>query len=120
MRKLLMSLPLLLLSSTALAESGLITEHIPRGAEQPVVIAIVKQAMLSHGWESISTTPDSVSARNDTPQLRTQLTIRIVDGKLVYDGGTKRANGLKAPIPPRWLNNLRQQIGASLATIPDR
>lgn len=121
MRKLLPAMMMLLMPLAAMAETGVIADHIPRGADQAVVIAIVRHAVTSRGWELVSVATDSVSARNNTPKLRTELTIRINGSQLVYDGSAKRVGkGLLAPIPPRWLNTLRLDIGSSLATIPDK
>lgn len=120
---------LLLVSTRALAADVLI-EHIPSGATPESVVAIIKQAFVGRRWTVEEVTATSVTAVIDRrPEVFGRMCIRIEGTSLVFEGHSSvRANVGSANAPVRydkplstlWVNNLRHDIGLTLATIPDR
>jgi hypothetical protein len=118
------------LSSTANAADVLI-EHIPKAATPPMLVAVIEQAFIKRKWTVVEVTPDSVTAtitREAKQVIRGRMRISIDGDALVYTGSAKYrtaspSGGVLAydkPLSDSWVENLRRDIGLTLAAIPDR
>jgi len=118
---------LLGLTSTVQAESGILIAHVPSGADRTIVLAVMRQALESHGWNIAAADARAISASIDGNKTDASIRLRLEDHSISYEGDatlTVATNGqsLKKPvdIPARWLKALRIDIGNALATMPDQ
>jgi hypothetical protein len=121
----------LLLAPHAEADDGVLIAHVPRGAQRDVVISVIKQAFVSRRWTVDSVEEGSVSASISRSNIGVRIKVFIVDRTLLYEGNAEtrappggnpsqpRTHRVPRPLPENWIENLRQDIGRMLATIPD-
>lgn len=121
----------LLLVSTRAIAADVLLEHVPKGAAPSVLVAVIEQAFIKRKWTVVEVTPDSVTAtitREAKQVIRGRMRISIDGDALVYTGSAKYrtaspSGGVLAyekPLSDSWVENLRRDIGLTLAAIPDR
>jgi len=121
---------LLLIAPCALADDGVLVEHVSTSATQQVVLAVVKTAMINRRWTIDDMTASSVTASISRHPLKATLTITYAYGRVLYNGDATRmvqigpiAGTVQKPasvnIPANWLAYLRRDISLALAAIPD-
>jgi hypothetical protein len=112
----------------ALAENGVIADHVPGGADPAIVIAVVKQALINRDWKIEGVDTNSVKAKIDGAIIDANVHIFLSDGRLLYDGDATRTMKVSptgpvrttaSNIPKNWIAYLRREIGTSLALMPD-
>lgn len=122
-------LVLSLLSTVVLANSGVLIDHVPAGAPKPIVVAVMKQSLISHGWHVDAEDDKSVRARIGENVKEAWIVLTYADGKIRFEGVLAMPN-MGVPwhnrpaqrdvnIPKRWLRLLRSDIAAALATQPE-
>jgi len=119
---------LVLLIPAAISGTGVLIDHVPARADQATVIAVIKQAFVRHRWVVRASNASSVTARYDGTSRDAEMTVTILNGQLIYEGSAtvRPAGGTGAPphpsgapIPARWIRELRNDVAAGLATLPE-
>lgn len=116
-----------MLCTTALADSGVLVPHVPRGAEPQIVASIVRQAFINRGWQISSEDSTSITGAIAQPRISATLRIANVNGQLIYEGSATSTGSpihnmhgkVNVAVPNAWIRRLRFDISASLATLPD-
>lgn len=117
-----------LMPCIAFADSGVLIEHVPGGADPGVVVAVMRQALINRGWkiEAVDATSVSASIKGSTAA---NIRIILSQGRLLFEGDAVRTYKpsqqgppmhVSEGIPKNWLAYLRREIGTSLALIPER
>ncbi|HTF44274.1 MAG TPA: hypothetical protein VK641_10265 [Terriglobales bacterium] len=117
-------------ASAALAESGVLVDHVPTGAQPAIVIAIVKQALLNRHWTIKAVDATSIDAVIEHSNNDARLRITFSKWRLLYEGSSIQSiatgNGPTRQIirragivPERWIEYLRRDVSTALATIPE-
>ena len=88
MKRLLGAVSMCLFGSIACADSGVLVDHVPGGAEPGVVISVVKQALVGRQWTIDAVDDSSVTASLNANPTDATIRISFVDGKLVYEGSS--------------------------------
>lgn len=112
--------------SSARAESGVLIDHLPAGADPAIVMSLVRQSLLRHGWTVTSSTDATIEATVNRNTTDGELAIRVSGGRMTYDGKAVMRypssggvmNSRPRDLPERWLRTLRQEVAAGLATLP--
>jgi len=127
-----LALIFLLLPMIATAQEGVLIEHVPSGASPDIVIRVITQAFNGRQWISDNPSNNGITGRIIRRTFRVQLRIEFSNGQLLYSGQAERliqagnpadpkgSQWISASLPPKWLENLRNDIGKMFATIPDR
>ncbi|MEO8063357.1 MAG: hypothetical protein ABI821_11490 [Pseudomonadota bacterium] len=115
--------------TVARADSGILVGHVPNGADPAIVVAVVKQALINREWTVKAAEANYVVAVIDAGDTDAQIRIELSRGRLLYDGTatrTMRPTGpqqqmivRKGDVPKRWIEYLRRDISAILATMPE-
>ncbi|HTU65067.1 MAG TPA: hypothetical protein VMF52_03870 [Steroidobacteraceae bacterium] len=114
--------------SVCRADTGVLVEHVPHGAEPAIVLAVVKQALINRAWTVRLVEGNHVDADISHGQIEARIRIELSQNRLTYEGSSRRMlptgpQGQKVlregETPKRWLEYLRRDISSILATMPE-
>jgi ABC-type glycerol-3-phosphate transport system substrate-binding protein len=118
---------LLLSATAAAADSGVVIDNVPAGADRTVVMAVVHQALIRHGWTINGQEADAISASINGNKTDASIKIHLTESAITYESDatlTVASNGqdVTRPVrlPRRWLHTLQVDIGNGLATLPQK
>ena len=119
----------LLTARAALAENGVLVDHVPRGATPDVVIAVCKTALTNRAWKVVAVGANFVDAEIDHSQTKARIHLSFTEWRVLYEGsaistrrtGPQQQTTLRVDteIPDRWITYLRRDVSTALATIPE-
>lgn len=129
MKRLTLALVVSMLAAVAVADSGVLVEHVPGGADPKIVAAVVREALKAHGWDIRAEDATSISATLVDGTTQAQLQLWLVDGRIRYEGAANiptpgnaaqpRTSRRTIKIPARWLKILQNDISRVLAAQPE-
>jgi Short C-terminal domain len=111
----------------ASAAEKLLMERVPAQLEKPVVLTVVRQALLYREWTIVAQDADSVSAKIARGVVDANIRIRHAGDRLVYEDSalgkskfdhTGRAVRTAVETPSRWIDYLRSDIAEGLQKPP--
>jgi hypothetical protein len=123
----LVALALLGYVSNACAETGVLVEHVPAGADRTIVMSVIRQALWRRGWTIQRTDGYAVLASINGNKTDALMTVRLDETSISYQCKAtltvaSNAQQVTKPVglPRRWLRSLQIDIGNALATLPEK